>query len=116
CFGHFEVENGLRMPPHTPDFGKCKAKALDELDVAERLGDDARHAGCFAVDTSLCRFYLPAQHTRDRANDHKSNQENWYQRPMLGNGIPNKKAETNKRRKQDVDGRIDEALGIGTNL
>jgi hypothetical protein len=101
-----------RLRLQAPDLREGQPQALDQFNVAKRLGDEAGVARGLAHDRPLLRLDLPAQQAGEPAEHQYAHEKDRHQRPMFRHRVPDEEADTDQRREQDVDERVDEALGI----
>ena len=113
---HLEREDGVGLGAQATDLKEGQTEALDQLDIAQRLGDEAGVAVRFARDRALLALDLAAEQTRQPAQHQHADDEHRHQQPMLGHRVPHQKADADNGGKAGIDEGIDKTLAVGAHF
>jgi hypothetical protein len=96
-----------------PDLRKGQAQALDQFNVAQRLGDKPRITVGLAHDRALLGFDLAAEKPGQSAKHQHADEKHRHQQPVLREGIPGQEADADHGRERGIDEGIDETFAVG---
>ena len=109
---HLQRKDFLGLRLQSANFRKGQPQAFDQLDVAQRLGDETRVAVGLAHDRTLLALDLATQQTGQATQHHHANQKHRHQRPVPRQGIPDQEAHAHEGSKHGIDKGVDETLAV----
>ena len=101
-------------PVETIDLLLRQPEALDELDVAKRLGRRSGQRRRFPYDDLLDLFDPAAQNGTEHSQNRHRQEVRWRNQPVHAEGIDHHEDDADERGEQDVDGGRDELLDVGS--